>query len=48
VSGEHEAAGGPDDEAAGEARSRRVMGWALAWGVITLALLAWFARAYEY
>jgi hypothetical protein len=37
-----------DDEAAGEARSRRVMGWALAWGVITLALLAWFARAYEY
>jgi len=40
--------GPPDDEAAGEARSRRAMGWALAWGFITLALLAWFTRAYEY
>lgn len=44
--------GGPvddrDDEAAGEARSRRAMRWALAWGFITLALLAWFARSYEY
>lgn len=44
-------ASGPDDggdDAAGDARSRRAMGWALAWGFITLALLAWFARAYEY
>jgi len=37
-----------DDDAAGEARSRQAMARALAWGVLTLALLWWFARSYAF
>ncbi len=40
--------GPADDEAAGEARSRRAMVHALVWGALTLALLWWFARSYAF
>lgn len=36
-----------DEEEAAEARARRAMAWALAWGVVTLALLWWFDAAYR-
>jgi hypothetical protein len=37
-----------DDDVAAEARSRRAMGLAFGWGLLTLALLWWFARSFAF
>lgn len=35
------------EESAGASRSRRMMVFTLAWGVLTLVLLWWFERSYR-